>query len=196
MSEAADFALWNVRIAQTREERKRIFRFRFDNHFSEYGRWPSLVQPSVRSIREAADEVAVFFFADSDGKVVGATRLRIGPVPPELRTELFAGRFNGFRLHELALADQIAVARAFRRAGLLDSLVRAVVGYCEKSSVQFLFSHAQEELARQLKHHGFREHALTFNHPELGPRVPLVRIIGGEASEKWFETEFPEVEAQ
>ena len=58
MSEAADFALWNVRIAQTREERKRIFRFRFDNHFSEYGRWPNLVQPSVRSIREAADEVA------------------------------------------------------------------------------------------------------------------------------------------
>jgi|SRR5450759_439331 len=137
MSEAADFALWNVRIAQTREERKRIFRFRFDNHFSEYGRWPNLVQPSVRSIREAADEVAVLFFADSDGKVVGATRLRIGPVPPELRTGLFAGRSNGFR-----------------------------------------------------------EHALTFNHPELGPRVPLVRIIGGEASEKWFEAEFPEVEAQ
>jgi GNAT superfamily N-acetyltransferase len=194
MSETGESADWNVRIAQTRGERERIFRFRFDNHLSEVGRWPIAAQASTRTLREVEDEIAVLFFAETDGKVVGSVRLRIGPIPHDLRMDLAAGRFTGFQLHELALVDHVAVAKAFRRAGLLEALVRAAADHCRYNSVQFLFSHTREDFALRLKAMGFCAHALMFNHPELGPRVPLVWPIGGEAAQLWFATTFPEAE--
>ena len=192
MSQTGGTAVGSVRIAQTRGERERIFRFRFDNHLSEYGRWPNAVTASGRALREVEDEIAVLFFADSEEKVVGSARLRIGPIPDGLRSELLAARFSGFQLHELAMVDQLAVARAFRRAGVLEALVRAAGDYCRYNAVKFLFSHVQEDLVCRLESLGFIAHAPIFDHPELGSRRPLVWPIGGEPALVWFAKTFPE----
>jgi hypothetical protein len=193
-NQAAVAGSWEVRIARAREERDEIYRFRFDTFLSESGRWPGGLPGDRRQLREPADDAAVLFLSKSERRVVATARLRIGSVPGRLRDALAVGRFSGLSPHETGLADQIFVGRAFRRTGLLEALIVSVSLHSVALGARFLFAAASEDLAARLKPLGFREHTQTFVDPNLGPRVPLVLPLSGEAS-KWLAAEFPDVAA-
>jgi hypothetical protein len=182
-------APWTIRIADSREERDRVFRFRFDSHVAEFGRWPTAGMRDRRMLREVADEGAVLLYAEWERRIAGALRLQIGPIPPDLRVGLEASRFRKLPPREIAVADRIVVARAMRRTTLLAEIVGAAERESAARGAAVLLSHAREDHAHFYTAIGFRLYAPPFEMVELGNRYPLVKAVGGGSSEEWLESE-------
>jgi hypothetical protein len=171
-----------VRLAVSPAERDRVYRFRYESFATEYGRWPSPGVASRRMIRDGADDSATLFCVEADGRAVATLRLRVGRLPEELQGHFDARRFALASGSTMALADEILVSRIFRKASLLEWLLAAASAACEESGVLLLFCHARPDAVPAFRHAGFQEVAVPFEHPEFGPRVPLVRFLGTEGT--------------
>ena len=169
-----------VRLAVSSAERDRVYRFRYESFATEYGRWPSPRLVGRRMICDEADEKATLFCVEADGRVVATLRLRIGRLPDELLGPFDASRFAVAAGSSMALADEILVSRIFRKASLLEWLLTAAARRCEESGVLLLFCHARPDAVPAFRDAGFQEFAVPFEHPDFGPRVPLVRFLRAE----------------
>ena len=191
MEEQAQSPAWDVRIAQTREERDRVFRFRYDSHIAEYGRWPTLGSRDRKILREVADEGATLLYVEWERRIVAALRLQLGPIPPDLRAGLQASRFRKVS-RDLAVADQIGVARALRRTTVLAHLLHRAEVLAHVGGAVLLFCHVREEQTHFFSSLGFQGYAPPFVLVEQGIRCPLVKAVGGPASEAWLAGELSE----
>jgi hypothetical protein len=169
-----------VRLAASPAERDRVYRFRYESFAAEYGRWPGPRLAARRMIRDEADEKAALFCVEADGRVVATLRLRVGPLPVGLLGPFDANRFADSSGSATALADEILVSRIFRKASLLESLLAAAEEACLANGALLLFCHARPEAVPAYRAAGYREAAVPFEHPDFGPRVPLVRFLGPE----------------
>ena len=175
----ADYA---VRLAVSPAERDRVYRFRYEGFATEYGRWPNPGLGARRMIRGEADERATVFFVEVEGRVVATLRLRFGHLPPELQEGFDAKRFAGSAGGSMALADEILVSRIYRKASLLESMLAAASARCEENRALLLFCHARPDAVPAVRAAGFQEAGIPFEHPEFGPRVPLVRFLSPDVS--------------
>lgn len=180
---------FEIRVAETREERERVFRFRFDRHIAEFGRWPTPDARDRKILREAADEGAILLFTEWEERIVATLRLQIGPIPPDVRSGLEAWRFRCFAPGELAVADRILVARAFRRTTLFADLLAAAEREAAALGAALLFCHAREEEAHLWASKGYLLFAPPFAIAEESPRHPLVKAVGGPSAEAWLDAE-------
>ena len=192
MDEQPRSPAWDVRIAESREERDRVFRFRYDSHIAEYGRWPTTGSRERKILREVADEGATLLYVEWERRMAAALRLQFGPIPPDLRAGLQASRFRKLS-RELAVADQIGVARALRRTTLLAHLVHRAEVLAHVGGAVLLFCHARDDQAHFFTALGFQLYAPAFSLVEQGMRYPLVKAVGGPASEAWLAAELSEV---
>ncbi len=182
---------WDIRIAVTREERDRVFRFRYDSHIAEYGRWPTGGSRERKILREVADEGATLLWVEWERRIAAALRLQFGPIPPDLRVGLQASRFRPLS-RELAVADQINVARALRRTTLFAHLIHRTEIVAKIGGAALLLCHAGEDQAHFFTALGFQFYAPAFPLVELGMRYPLVKAVGGQAAADWLAAELPE----
>jgi len=171
-----------VQVAATREERERVFRFRYEAYASEFGRWPAAEFRGRRMVREGADQDAVLLFVESGGRMLGTLRLAIGPLPPDVQPGFGAWRFRGFKPAELGYLDRVFVPRAFRRTSLLSDLLFRASGEAIGRGVEALFGLVREGQAELYASLGFRPCAPAFEHPESGIVLPHVSPVGGEGA--------------
>jgi hypothetical protein len=180
---------WDVAVASSREERERVFRFRYECHLAESRRWPTSAFHDRRIVREPEDEGALLYFVESDGRLIGTLRLLPDRIPADLRPRLELHRFRRFPAPELALADQVVVSRPFRKTTALCDLLLQAAAECTLRGVQFLFSHVAPGQESCFHPIGFRDYAPPFAHPELGVRRPLVWPVGGAPAAAWLEAQ-------
>jgi hypothetical protein len=177
-------ASWDVRIAESRADRDRVFRFRYESHIAEYGRWPTSGMRDRKILREVADEGATLLFVEWERRIAATLRLQIGPIAPDLRAGLQASRFRKMAPNELAVADQIVIARALRRTTLLGDLLRAAEDESRCRGAAILLCHARDDQAHFYTGLGFRFYAPGFPILEQGTRYPLVKAVAGTSSDE------------
>jgi hypothetical protein len=182
MDEQPRSPAWEIRIAESRENRDRVFRFRYESHIAEHGRWPTAGMRDRKILREVADEGATLLFAEWERRVAATLRLQIGPIAPDLRSGLQASRFRKIPPGEIAVADQIIIARALRRTTLFVELLRAAEGEAALRGATALFCHATDDQAHFYTAIGFQFYAPAFSILEQGTRYPFVKGLGGPAS--------------
>jgi GNAT superfamily N-acetyltransferase len=181
---------WSVQLAKDRDQRERIFRFRYDSYLTTFGKRPSQGVHERRLLREVADEGALLLYAELDYRVTGTIRLQAGSVSAELWPGLSISRFRSIGREALGVADQLVVARIFRNTALADDLVRAACAAADERGIRFLFFHCRAERVADYARFGFRPYRESFREPELGDRMPLVRVARGGEDARWLERAF------
>jgi hypothetical protein len=182
MAEMSASPSWRVEVASSREERERIFRFRYESYLSENSRWPADVFHDRKMIREAADEGALLFFVETGGQMLGTLRVTKGPIPIELRPVFGASRFRAFLPGETGLVARVFVAGAFRRTTLLSDLLCRASAESIGCGVKLLFGLPRKSQASTFASLGFRACGPVCPHPEMGPVFPHVSPVGGDGA--------------
>jgi hypothetical protein len=71
-----------IHSAETEDEKRAIYRFRYDVYVEEMGRYASVADHENRLLVEPEDETGRIFYAAQDGEVVGTSRLSWGGDAP------------------------------------------------------------------------------------------------------------------
>ncbi len=71
-----------IRMAETEDEKRAVYRFRYDVYVEEMGRYEGVADHENRLLVEPEDETGRIFYAARDGEVVGTSRLSWGGDAP------------------------------------------------------------------------------------------------------------------
>jgi len=185
----AESADWTIAVAQSRQEREAVFRFRYECWSAAKGPFPSSAIHGSGVVREVADEGAVLLLASCGDRAVGTARLQAGTIPIELARPLALSEFRGYSRQSCALIDQVLVSRAFYRPAVGDALVRAAGREADRRGARFLFCLESPDQSRYFATLGFRVYLPIVSVPGMGERMPLVRAAHRE-DEAWLSRHF------
>src|SRR5205807_4996828 len=100
-----------VRLAETAQDRERVFRFRYETYCEQQHLFLDAGDHERRRLLDADDERALIWLAEQEGQVVGTLRANIGgrgPLSQELRETFDVDRFIA-----LVTAERISVLSRF-----------------------------------------------------------------------------------
>lgn len=170
-----------VAVAETPEERERIYRFRYGIYVEEMRkRKLSYADHSTRTLRDELDEEAVLFYAETDGQIVGTIRRNLGTSPflVEHYTHLYKlDEFGSFAPETLSFSSRLMISQTLRGSMALHLLLMAAYGHALENGALFDLCNCAPSLVGLYEHLGFRQYADNFVDPDVGYRVPMVLLL-------------------
>jgi hypothetical protein len=179
--EAAAARLFDVRRAETAEDLRRVYAFRYDVYVREMNRPQHYADHASVTICEPLDETARVYLAETpDGNVVGTVRtnysrdLNLGMYPELYRMQWALDALPG----HTSISTKIIVARRFRtglRSGLLSgALATATYRDALAAGIQLDFCDCSTPAIESFfRHLGYRRYDVDVSHPEYG----VVRLL-------------------
>jgi hypothetical protein len=176
-------ALTPVRIAETREEREAIYRFRYTVYVEELGRKLGNADDERGWVHDPEDEqpyTLLLYTTTADGELIGTLRLRRwdpGAVPPKDWEAFSMAQFDGIERLVTAEAGRLMIKPDHRGQSGLVSLVTALCQLCAQDpGVDVLFQNCAAGLVRHYRLLGMRCYDGALIPTPDGIEVPLVAI--------------------
>jgi predicted GNAT family N-acyltransferase len=206
-----------VRQACTEEERRRIYRFRYQVYVDEMGKRPGYADHERRELYDALDDWAVLLYAQADGEVIATLRLNQASdreFPEYWRRIYQLSRFSRFPAASLSMSSRLMVARAWRGSTALGGLLVAIYELARKRGVQFDFCNCSPALVEFYEQLGYQRFGDGFMDEDAGYHVPMVlvaedvahlrrvrspflrlarRMENSDETARWFAAEFQHV---
>jgi len=170
-----------IHSAETEDEKRAVYRFRYDVYVEEMGRYAGVADHENRLLVEPEDETGRIFYAAQDGEVVGTSRLSWGG----------DARFSERQIHHYALApflDEVPleamgvgergmVAKHLRGSPLFSEMRRASQRFSSERRIQLVFGACEPHLLSLYLGEGARTYAKeNINSPEAGYLIPIVFV--------------------
>lgn len=166
----------SLRVAQTEEERVRVFRFRYDVYVKELGRGVNLADHERGELRDEMDATARILYAEQDDRITGTVRWnRLSETtPPSAWREWYQlDRFQFLPAFMLSVTSKLMVVPEQRGSRL--GLRLAVATYLEglRSNIQLNFIHTSADLVPFFERLGYHQLNGTIHDPHAGERTPM-----------------------
>ncbi len=170
-----------VVIATTDEEKKEIYRLRYEVYIEEMdgARRHTEVDSSERRMRDELDDRAVQFYIRQQDAIVGCVRLNLrrdGPWECEDRFEL--DKFAPAYPSHVAMASRFAVHAHARGSAIMMQLSFAVARHWIEEDQRYLFLDCHPKLLPLYSRLGFRLYRPGFKHPKYTYVIPMVLTSG------------------
>jgi hypothetical protein len=157
-----------VRIASTAEERRRVYRFRYDVYVEEMGRNPPMADHASKQLHHELDDTATNFAAYDENKMVGVIRNN------SAADSLFGLYADFYGIRELPIDHQVRtsittglmVAATHRKTIVGSQLATASYNYGLQRKVRWNFIDCIPPLGPFFERFGYIDHLPEAKHPE------------------------------
>jgi hypothetical protein len=170
-----------IHQALSDEERRAVYRFRYDVYVEEMGRYRSFADHRNRLLLEPEDDTARIFYACEDGQVVGTARFSWGGDAPFSARQVEQYGLQPF-LDEvpadaIAVGERGMVARPLRGSDLFDRMGESFRRFVSEKRIQLTFGACEPHLLALYLGNGHRTYSKRhINSPESGYLIPIVVV--------------------
>ncbi len=168
-----------IRLAETEEDRQRVFQFRYEIYVKEMGKPMPGADHQKGHLSDACDNGATHIMAWSDGDLVGSLRIIWGRIEiPEPYAEWYGlADFMSFPPEVLSFTGRMMVAPDRRNSLIAAALASEAFRLGCEQGVKFDFIHTTPPLLGFFERLGHRRYRPDFIDPKLGPRVPMLLTL-------------------
>ena len=170
-----------VRMAETEDEKRAVYRFRYDVYVEEMGRYASVADHENRLLVEPEDETGRIFYAARDGEVVGTSRLSWGGDAPfserQIRHYALGPFLDEVPAEAMGVGERGMVAKHLRGSELFSEMRRVSQLFASERRIQLVFGACEPHLLSLYLGEGARTYAKeNINSPEAGYLIPIVFV--------------------
>ena len=171
-----------IGIAETEEERRAVYRLRYDVYVEEMGRYQGVADHKQRMLYEDCDAQSRISYAAIDGEVVATARLTWGgdgPLPQRMIDQYGLTPFLAeLPASAIAVGERAMVRPHLRGTDLLLKLMGAGMRFANENRIQLVFGDCEPHLLNLYLGLGQRTYSKTnVNSAEAGYLIPLVLVI-------------------
>ncbi|WP_094606062.1 hypothetical protein SPSIL_007310 [Sporomusa silvacetica DSM 10669] len=171
-------------IAMTPEEKREIYRFRYQTYIEEMSKHPEEVDYDSKLLYDEMDEWAVLLYAKVNSEIIATKRVNIGTIadfPKKILGFLSLETFQNFNTEhgerKFAYITKVMIAPAHRSSPVLYLLIAKCYEICCHKHVQFIFGACNFHLLHLYEHLGCRRYCKNFHHSGYGLLAPIVLLI-------------------
>jgi len=182
MSERPDTSDLQIRVAETEEEKRAVYRLRYDIYVEEMGRYQTVADHKNRMLYEDVDEQSRISYATLDGEVVATGRLTWGgdgPFPQRMIDQYSLAPFLAEIPREaMAVGERAMVRPHLRGSDVLLKMMTTGDKWLNEKRIQVIFGDCEPHLLNLYLSLGMRTYAeKNINSPEAGYLIPLVTVV-------------------
>jgi GNAT superfamily N-acetyltransferase len=169
-----------IQIADSGEERRRLYELRYEIQVEEIGLEPYGTFHKLHAVRDDFDVDAEHLFLEVNGDIAAGMRLLICAeiqLPDLLREAYSFDRFQGFTDEHFAIFDHYLVRPEYRETEIAEQLFNKAYRHVRDKGVRFCFCYTTPSLSGLFEKIGFRRYAKNFVEPTLGLQTPLVLVV-------------------
>jgi hypothetical protein len=171
-----------IHLAQSEEEKRGVFRLRYDIYVEEMGRYRSIADHENRLLSEPEDETSRIFYAAQDGRVVGTARFSWGGDAPftERLVEHYqlAPFLKELPREAIAVGERGMVVPEMRGSEIFKQLGHETRRFLNAKRVQLMFGACEPHLLPLYIGNGARTFAeKNINSTESGYLIPIVSVL-------------------
>ena len=172
----------HVGIAETEEEKRAVYRLRYDVYVEEMGRYQLVADHRQRMLYEDCDEHSRISYAAVDGEVVATARLTWGgdaPLPQRMIDQYGLAPFLAeLPASAIGVGERAMVRPHLRGTDLLLKLMGTGMQFANDNRIQLVFGDCEPHLLNLYLGLGQRTYSKTnVNSAEAGYLIPLVLVI-------------------
>ncbi len=173
--------------AVTPEQRRAVFRFRYQVYVEEMGRYQDVANHHDRLFEEPVDSRSrIYCTLDGDDKVVGTGRLTRGgavPLPARMVAQFALAPFlEQLPAEQIAVGERGMIAAHLRGTDLLLRSLRHTAAQYRREGILLVFGACEPHLLSVYLKLGYRSYAeRNINSPESGYLIPIVLVPGDAA---------------
>ncbi len=170
-----------IACADTEEEKRAVFSFRYDIYVVEMGRYRSIADHSQRLFYEPCDAHSRIFYALQAGKVVATMRLTWGgdaALPARMIEQYGLAPFLAeMSPTAIAVGERGMVLPSLRGTDLFLRLIGAGYQFANQQRIQLIFGDCEPHLLNLYLGHGQRAYSqVNVNSTEAGYLIPIVFV--------------------
>jgi len=170
-----------VNIADSQEEKEKIFKFRYQLYVQEYGKNPEAANHQKQWIKNELDDTGVIIYIDNDyGDIVGTIRMNFShqtkfslKIKKRFNLYYFIDKFDG---EKFALITGITVSQSSQNFLTPATLYSFFYCYCRQNEIPFAFSWCPSYMMKYVAKLGFRRFKKEVINTDLGVRIPLLLV--------------------
>jgi hypothetical protein len=170
-------------IAETEEERRGVYRLRYDVYVDEMGRYKDIANHEERLFSEPEDEQSLLFYAreKASGDIVGTSRLTWGgnsPFPERMIRQYGMQPFLAELPPEvLAVGERGMVVPRLRGTDLMMTMMGQSRDWVAEKRIQIIFGNCEPHLLNLYLELGHRTYSHdNFNSKEAGYLIPILFV--------------------
>ncbi|TGN17322.1 GNAT family N-acetyltransferase [Leptospira idonii] len=167
-----------VRLAETAEDKEKIFQLRYDIYVQEMNRKQSFADHSKARIHEPYDDTGYLFLAEDEGTVVGTVRInfrRHGVLECE---ELYdMEQFRPFYPDKVSMSTKLMVKREYRSSAAASMLCMKIYEHARDNGILIDFIDTNPHLVRLYSQVGYRLYKKNIDHPDYGNVIPMAFLL-------------------
>jgi hypothetical protein len=172
----------SIAIAETEEERRSVYRFRYDIYVEEMGRYRSVADHGQRMLIEPSDAESRLFYSAAEERVVATARVTWGgdaPLPERMIEQYSLRPFLAELAGDaIAVVERGMVAPRLRGTDLFLRLVGTLLRFCNDRRVQLAFGDCEPHLLNLYLGLGYRTYSRkNVNSAEAGYLIPIVFVL-------------------
>ncbi|MEX0801098.1 MAG: cyclic nucleotide-binding domain-containing protein [Dehalococcoidia bacterium] len=171
-----------IGVAETEEEKRAVYRLRYDVYVEEMGRYRSVADHAHRMFYEDCDEHSRIAYAAVDGEVVATSRLTWGgvaPFPQRMVDQYGLAPFLAeLPASAMAVGERAMVRPHLRGSDVLLQLLIFGIPWINERRIQLIFGDCEPHLLNLYLGLGPRTYSKTnINTAEAGYLIPLVSVV-------------------
>jgi len=169
-----------IHIAQTEDERRAIYAFRYRIYIEEMGKPYRHADHKNKMLRDPLDDLATLLYSTRNAEITGTLRINWGEdisAYTDFAESCSLANFKYFPADSLSFCSRLMVHKARRATAIAAALSTAAYVKGRDRNTQFNFVHCAPRLLSFFERMGFRQYTRPFHHSEIGPQVPLVLVL-------------------
>ncbi len=177
----SDAGLPSIHLAETKDEKHAVYRFRYDVYVEEMGRYRGGADHENRLLVEPEDEYSQIFYAAENGEVVGTVRGTSGRDAPLPKRQIeqygLAPFLKEVPAEAISVGERGMIAPHLRGTDLLLRMMRYTLRLANDRRIQLCSGACEPHLLNLylgLGHRTFSQR--NINSPESGYLIPLVFV--------------------
>jgi hypothetical protein len=172
----------HIGIAETEEEKRAVYRLRYDVYVEEMGRYQTVADHTQRMLYEEVDEQSRISYAAIDGEMVATARLTwggAGPFPQRMINQYGLAPFLAeLPPSAIAVGERAMVRPHLRGTDVLLKMIIKGMPWVNERRIQLIFGDCEPHLLNLYLGLGQRTYSKTnVNSAEAGYLIPLVTVV-------------------
>ncbi len=172
----------HIGMAETEEEKRAVYRLRYDVYVEEMGRYQTVADHAQRMLYEDCDEQSRIRYAAIDGEVVATARITWGgdgPLPQRMIEQYGLAPFLAeLPASAIAVGERAMVRPHLRGTDLLLNMMKTGMQFANENRIQLVFGDCEPHLLNLYLGLGQRTYSkVNVNSAEAGYLIPLVLVV-------------------
>ncbi|MDF3819723.1 GNAT family N-acetyltransferase [Leptospira sp. 96542] len=181
-----------VRLAESPEDREKIYQLRYDIYVQEMNRKQSFADHSKLQIEEPYDATGHLFLAETDeGEVIGTVRINFRKDGPLECEELYdMEEFRPYYPNQVSMSTKLMVKKEYRSSAAASMLCMKIYEHARENGIVADFIDTNPHLVRLYNQVGYRLYKKNIDHPDYGNVIPMVFLLDDNVYLKQIHSPF------